>query len=81
MVDQLNHALNSRIMIEQAKGVLAERTHLDMNAAFTWLRNHARNHNLLLVDVAQSVIDGTVDDARPAPRAAPQDSPQPPMAS
>jgi GAF domain-containing protein len=81
VVDQLNHALNSRIVIEQAKGVLAERTHLDMNAAFTWLRNHARNHNLLLVDVAQSVIDGTVAPARPAPRAAPQDSPQPPMAS
>jgi GAF domain-containing protein len=81
VVDELNHALNSRIMIEQAKGVLAERTHLDMNAAFTWLRNHARNHNLLLVDVAQSVIDGTVAPARPAPRDAPQDSPQPPMAS
>ena len=81
VLDQLNHALNSRILIEQAKGVLAERTHLDMNAAFTWLRNHARNHNLLLVDVAQSVIDGTVAPARPAPRAAPQHSPQRPMAS
>ena len=81
VVDQLNHALNSRILIEQAKGVLAERTHLDMNSAFTWLRNHARNHNPLLVDVAQSVIDGTVAPARPAPRAAPQGSPQPPMAS
>jgi GAF domain-containing protein len=81
VADQLNHALNSRIMIEQAKGVLAERTHLDMKAAFTWLRNHARNHNLLLVDVAQSVIDGTVAPARPSPRAAPQDSPQPPMES
>jgi GAF domain-containing protein len=81
VVDQLNHALNSRIMIEQAKGILAERTHLDMNAAFSWLRNHARSHNLFLVDVAQSVIDGTLAPARPTPRAAPQDSPQPPMAS
>jgi AmiR/NasT family two-component response regulator len=65
VVDQLNHALNSRIMIEQAKGILAERTHLDMNDAFSWLRNHARRHNLLLVDVAQSVIDGTLAPAPP----------------
>ena len=60
VVDQLNHALNSRVMIEQAKGMLAERSGIDMGAAFTWLRNHARSHNLLLVDVAQAVIDGTL---------------------
>src|SRR5713101_8928965 len=53
--EQLNHALNSRIMIEQAKGMLAERAGLDMENAFSWLRNHARSHNVLLVDVAQSV--------------------------
>ena len=58
IVDQLNHALNSRILIEQAKGILAERAGLDMEGAFSWLRKHARNHNLLLVDVAQSIIDG-----------------------
>ena len=58
VVDQLNHALNSRILIEQAKGILAERAGLDMEGAFSWLRKHARNHNLLLVDVAQSIIDG-----------------------
>ena len=70
VVDQLNHALNSRIVIEQAKGMLAERAGFDMEAAFTWLRNHARSHNLLLVDVARSVIEGTVapDSVRPAPR-------------
>jgi GAF domain-containing protein len=81
VVDQLNHALKSRIIIEQAKGILAERTHLDMNDAFSWLRNHARNHNLLLVDVAQSVIDGTLAPAPPRPRAAPPGSPEPPTAS
>jgi GAF domain-containing protein len=58
--EQLNYALNNRIMIEQAKGVLAERAGLDMDQALSWLRNHARNQNLLLVDVAQSVIAGTV---------------------
>jgi GAF domain-containing protein len=58
LVDQLNHALNSRVMIEQAKGILAERAGLDMESAFSWLRVRARSHNLLLVDVAQSIIDG-----------------------
>ena len=68
VIDQLNHALNSRIVIEQAKGVIAERSGLDMDEAFTWLRHHARSHNLLLVDVAQAAIDGTLmpDPPRPA---------------
>ena len=58
--EQLNHALNSRIVIEQAKGVLAERTGLDMDQAFARLRHHARNHNLRLIDAAHAVIDGTL---------------------
>lgn len=56
--DQLNHALTSRIIIEQAKGVLAERQHLDMHDAFARLRNHARNHNRRLGDVAVDVVEG-----------------------
>ena len=60
VIDQLNHALQSRIAIEQAKGVIAERSRLDMDEAFAWLRHHARNNNLLLLDVAHAVIDGTV---------------------
>lgn len=56
--DQLNHALTSRIIIEQAKGVLAERQHLDMHDAFAHLRNHARNHNRRLCDVALDVVEG-----------------------
>ena len=47
--EQLNHALNSRIVIEQAKGMVAEREGLNMEQAFSTLRNHARNHNLRLV--------------------------------
>jgi GAF domain-containing protein len=58
--EQLSHALNSRIVIEQAKGMLAERLDVDLQRAFTTLRNHARNHNLRLVDVAHDVIDGTL---------------------
>jgi GAF domain-containing protein len=58
--EQLNHALNSRIVIEQAKGMVAEREGVDMEGAFSQLRNHARNHNARLADVARSVIDGTL---------------------
>jgi GAF domain-containing protein len=67
VIEQLNHALNSRIVIEQAKGIIAERSHLDMEEAFTWLRHHARSHNLLLVNVAHAVIDGTVMPDPPRP--------------
>jgi len=55
MSEQLTRALNTRIVIEQAKGVVAERAGLDMEHAFARLRRHARNHNLRLADVAQSV--------------------------
>ena len=58
--EQLNHALNSRIVIEQAKGMIAERLGLEMEGAFATLRNHARNNNRLLADIAQDVISGTL---------------------
>jgi GAF domain-containing protein len=57
---QLRDALDSRVVIEQAKGVVAERRGLDMETAFTTLRNHARNHGLRLADVAQGVVDRTI---------------------
>ena len=67
VIDQLNNALQSRISIEQAKGVIAERSRLDMDQAFAWLRHHARSSNLLLLDVAHAVIDGTVTPDPPRP--------------
>jgi GAF domain-containing protein len=56
--DQLQHALNSRVIVEQAKGVLAERGNLSMTQAFELLRGHARRHNLKLTRVAESVVQG-----------------------
>jgi transcriptional regulator with GAF, ATPase, and Fis domain len=59
VVDQLQTALNSRVLIEQAKGILAERHGIDPGQAFTLLRTYARNHNQRLTQLAASVIDGT----------------------
>jgi GAF domain-containing protein len=58
--EQLLHALNSRVVIEQAKGMVAERAGLDMEQAFTALRTYARSHNMRLVDVAEAVIGGAL---------------------
>jgi transcriptional regulator with GAF, ATPase, and Fis domain len=60
--DTLNEqqtALNSRVVIEQAKGKLAERLELDMGQAFVLLRDYARSHNMRLANLAQAFIDGT----------------------
>jgi len=55
---QLQHALNSRVVIEQAKGVLAERLGLTMMAAFSALRTYARSHNTRVSELAVSIVDG-----------------------
>jgi anti-anti-sigma factor len=67
--EQLNRSLNTSIVIEQAKGMLAERQGLDMEQAFATLRNHARNHHVRLADVANDIIDGAllVPDLYPRP--------------
>jgi transcriptional regulator with GAF, ATPase, and Fis domain len=56
--EQLQAALNSRVIIEQAKGKLAERLGVDVDQAFTILRERARSSNRRLSDVAQAFIDG-----------------------
>lgn len=61
MAEQLQHALNSRIVIEQAKGVLAERNGVDMETAFNALRRYARNHNRKLSELALEVVRGQID--------------------
>lgn len=58
---QLQHALDSRVIIEQAKGVIAAQTGHDPDDAFTTLRAHARHRGIRLTDLARQVVDRTVD--------------------
>jgi hypothetical protein len=54
---QLQRALDSRIVIEQAKGFLAQTHRIDMDQAFAKLRAHARSNQELLADVARAVVE------------------------
>jgi GAF domain-containing protein len=60
---QLQHALTSRIVIEQAKGVLAERADVPLSAAFEALRRYARSNHLRVHDVCADVIAGRLGTA------------------
>ncbi|MEA2211432.1 MAG: hypothetical protein QOF83_1380 [Solirubrobacteraceae bacterium] len=61
-VSQLQRALQSRVVIEQAKGLLAERLQLSMDEAFARLRGYAREHSHRLSQVADELIDGRLAD-------------------
>jgi GAF domain-containing protein len=56
--EQLQHALHSRVIIEQAKGIVASQLGVDMGEAFDRLRRHSRQRNVPLRDVAAATIDG-----------------------
>lgn len=59
--EQLQHALDSRVIIEQAKGMLAEHARIDMASAFDLLRAQSRNTNTKLTDLATHIVNGRVD--------------------
>jgi GAF domain-containing protein len=56
LTEQLQNALNTRVVIEQAKGVLAQLGNVSMNVAFERLRRYSRSNNTLLGDVARQVV-------------------------
>ncbi|QHC65755.1 GAF domain-containing protein [Rathayibacter sp. VKM Ac-2759] len=58
--DQLQHALDARVLIEQAKGVIAHSRNVDMEAAWAILRQRARSRQARVTDIAQGVIDGVI---------------------
>ncbi|HEV2636052.1 MAG TPA: GAF and ANTAR domain-containing protein [Actinocrinis sp.] len=65
----LQNALNSRITLEQVKGILSERWGCTPDDAFAALNNHARSHHLKLTDLAREIAAGSFDTdtiSRPA---------------
>src|SRR3984957_7855057 len=64
--EQLQAALNSRVIIEQVKGKLGERLGIDVSQAFAILRDQARNRNQRLSDLARAFVDGTQAVTGPA---------------
>lgn len=55
---QLEHALESRISIEQAKGIVAERYGLEVDEAFDLIRQAARSHRMKLYDLVAAIRPG-----------------------
>lgn len=61
LTEQLQGALNSRIVIEQAKGMIAQRNGVDVDTAFERLRAHARRNQVRLADLSRAVVSGSAD--------------------
>lgn len=61
VAEQLQAALNSRVIIEQAKGNLAHQRGVSTDEAFQVLRRHARNNNLRLTDLCRNLVTGTIE--------------------
>jgi len=67
LIEQLQTALNSRVILEQAKGMLAEYLSVTVDEGFQLLRSYARGHNRKLTQVASAIIDRQLTGADLAP--------------
>lgn len=56
LAEQIQKTINARVMIEQAKGMLAEQDSMDMNAAYTLMRNYSRSQSVHVIDTADRVL-------------------------
>lgn len=72
LAEQLHRALDSRVLIEQAKGVIAQSASASMDEAFAVLRSYSRNHNLTIRSVAESITTRTLDVSALTAAAEPQ---------
>lgn len=61
LAEQLQHALDSRVLIEQAKGVIAERRGITVDQAFDAVRRYARSNQRKLREVCEEIIRGDLD--------------------
>lgn len=61
VIDQLQTALDTRVSIEQAKGIIAARNDLDVNTAFEYIRSYARARNSRLSEVSARIISGELN--------------------
>jgi GAF domain-containing protein len=75
LAEQLQTALNNRVIIEQALGVLAERTGLNIPDVFSQLRAHARRNRMRLSDLARGIVEGSMTLDVLSPRAQQLDEP------
>jgi len=66
LAEQLHRALDSRILVEQAKGVIAQSMGIDMDQAFDILRSYARNNNVTIRSVAEGISDRVIPAQRVA---------------
>jgi AmiR/NasT family two-component response regulator len=58
ITEQLQYALDHRVIVEQAKGMIMERERVDQRAAFELLRQNARSNRERVIDVARRVVSG-----------------------
>lgn len=58
--DQLQRALNSRVLVEQAKGVISQTKGVDLNDAFNMIRRYSRSHNIGLQEAARNIVRGSL---------------------